>query len=155
MPEITPSQIRAIHAALHFRGIEDSEYRELLQSHWQVGTCKDLDRSQANELLNLLNPGGKRKGKSKRRTATRRRPIKNAATAPDNSGAVVHLATQRQRALIEALQAEIVWRTDDGFRNWMRKALGLSQVRTRADAQRVIQGLKGLKRYDGHAVICP
>ncbi len=142
---ITAGQIRAIHAALSHRGIDDETYRAMLREHWQVDTCKALSRAQANALLNRLN--------GRRKPARRRQPIRKphlpAPVRQAAGGNVVRLATRNQRDLIDALVSEIAW-TDGGYEAWLRQSLALSGVRTHDDAMRTIEGLKGLKRH-GHA----
>ena len=147
---ITVAQVKSIHVALHRLGLEDAEYRELLKD-WNVSTCKDLTRRQASDLLARLGrplpnpPGAKPK-------TPRRRRIANPADAPppEDGDGIIRLATPDQRGLIDELAGEIAWETDDGYVRWLRRSLGLERVRTRADANRTIQGLRGLKAH-GHA----
>lgn len=144
---ITPAQVRAIHAALSYRGIDDDTYRAALREHWQVDTCKALTRAEANALLNRLN------GRQGRKPTLRKQPIRNPhqpAPVRQASGNVVRLATRKQRDLIDALVLEINW-TGGGYAAWLCRSLGLTGVRTTGDASRVINGLKGLKQH-GHTV---
>ena len=142
MSAITNAQIRAIKAACRHHGIDDDTYRFMLDESYGAGSCKDLTRAQANDLLNRLNV-------HRRRKPVRRKPVqKAAAPAPaTTSGDVVRLASPRQRQLIDQLVSEIRWRTS--YEAWLRKSLGMSRVLTAADAQRVIPGLIRLKQYDG------
>lgn len=132
---ITPAQIRAIHVALHRRGIEDDDYRQILRDGWNVDTCKRLTRRQASELLRRL--GAPRK--ERRTPGRRRRPA-----LPDN---VTPLATAAQRRLIDDLAAEIEWREPGGYARWLKGNMGLKRVSTSEQAAHVIEGLKGLKRH--------
>lgn len=147
---ITPAQVKSIHVALHRLGLDDAEYRAML-ADWDVSTCKDLTRREASDLLARLgrplpNPPGARP-----RTGPRRR-ISNPALEPpaEDGDGVIRLATAPQRALIAELAAEIAWESEDGCERWMRRSLGLSRVRTHADATKAIRGLRGLKAH-GHA----
>lgn len=133
---ITPAQIRAIHAAVRAQGLTDDEYRDRLRAAAGVDTCKGLSRHQASAFLSDLGLPLSRRT----RTPAPKRPRRR--TPPG----VVRMASPAQRRLIEALASEIDWRVEDGFRRWLRRNLGMSRVSTSADASRVIEGLKGLKR---------
>ena len=137
---ITTAQIRAIHVALARRGIDDDDYREILQSGWGVDTCKALTRRQASELLRhlgakLRNPPGS-PGTRQRTAASRQRLPKG----------VTRLVSSEQRRLIADLVGEIAWREPDGYAGWLKKNQGLERVATASQAARVIEGLKALKR---------
>lgn len=144
MPEIstdkpiTAAQVRAIHVALHRRGIDDDEYRGRLMDRWGVETCKALTRRQASDLLHSLSvPLRNPPGEPRRERAPRPDPL------PDN---VARLPTRAQRELIAELSAELRWREEDGLERWLRRNLGLDAIRTSADAARAIEGLKAMAR---------
>ena len=138
---ITPAQIRAIHVALPRRGLDDDEYRGLLRDRFDVDTCKALTRRQASELILALGralpqpPGGEPKPR-------RRQPAPRAKAG----GNVRRMLTPGQRELIEALAREIVWREPDGYRRWLGKFMSIERVTTAAQAARVIEGLKAMRR---------
>ena len=138
---ITPAQIRAVHAALTRRGIDDDTYRAMLAGHFEAASCKELTAAQANELLNLLNKGRRR---SPDKPPRRRQPIKNPAPTPPVDGKIIHLPSRAQLALIEQLCEEIEWRLS--YKAWLKKSQGLTAVRTTTEASGVIQGLKKMKR---------
>ena len=131
---ITPRQIRAIHAAAHHLGIEDPEYRRLL-AQWNVTSSKALTRRQARALLTQLQLRGAPVGRPYSGHNEDRLRIRT-------------LATPAQRALIDRLRAEITWRAPDGYARWLRSRMGLERVRTFQDAEKVIEGLKGLARHE-------
>lgn len=54
---IAPSQIKAIHAVIHKLGMDDGDYRAILDSRYKAKSCKDLSWRQAEELLESLNGG--------------------------------------------------------------------------------------------------
>ena len=148
---ITKDQIRAIKAGQRSKGIDDDTYRDMLESGWGVRSCKDLTLAQANEVIaHLRGSGGQRKPK-----ARRRQPIQNPAQPlrPDGD-TVVLLATRAQHEFIADLAAEIRWEKEDGFQRWLERSLGAKRVRTRLEAARAIEGLKGLKRH-GHSKEAP
>lgn len=135
---ITPAQVRAIHVALHRRGIDDDEYRDLLMDRWGVETCKALTRREASDLIATLGhplpnpPGG-----------APRPPRERPPDLPEN---VVRFPTRAQRELIAELSAEIEWRESDGFGRWLRRNQGLERIATAAQAARAIEGLKRMAR---------
>jgi hypothetical protein len=53
--QISPSQIKAIHAAKGKMGLDDEIYRDMLDSRFKVRSCKGLTWRQAEELLDELN----------------------------------------------------------------------------------------------------
>lgn len=53
--EISPSQIKAIHAAIHKLGLDDADYRAILLERFGAQSCKELTWRQAEELLESLN----------------------------------------------------------------------------------------------------
>ncbi len=52
--EISPRQIKAIHAVVHKLGLDDDSYREILMERYRAKSCKELDWRQAEELLETL-----------------------------------------------------------------------------------------------------
>ena len=146
---ITRAQIRAIHVELRNRDIDDAAYRMVLKNEFNASSCKDLTRREASRLLSRLgrplqNPPG-----VKPHTGSRR-PIENAAEPQVPEDGVVHLATKRQRDFVDKLRDEVAWENENGYRLWLMKSLGISRIRTRDEAARAIEGLRGLKRH-GHA----
>ena len=146
---ITAAQVRAIHCALRAKDIDDAVYRLILLAEYGAASCKELTRREASRLLSRLGrplahpPGGLP------HTGTRR-PIQAPAERQVPPDGVVHLATRRQRDLIDRLVDEVAWEVDDGYRRWLTRSLGITRVGTRDEAGRVIEGLRGLKRH-GHA----
>lgn len=137
---ITGSQVRHIHTLLTRRGIEDGVYRKMLDSHFGVMTCKDLTRREAHQLLNRLGAGKLAK------PGARAKPKQSKPRAAPLPPGVTALATPEQRRLIEALVSEVEWRIEGGYGRWLSVNMHLGAVRTRAEAFRVIEGLKAMKR---------
>ena len=136
---ITKAQIKAIHVALARHGIEDDAYRQKLRLMFGVDTCKALSRKQATTLLKSL-------GLPVPKPARKARPRGGLATRAQG-GNVIALPTPAQVRFIGDLRREIVWDQDDGYLCWLRCFMGIDRIRTRADAARVIEGLKGVKRH--------
>lgn len=147
MPEISgtarisPAQIRAVKVAQRARGMGDAEYRALLWAHWGALSCTALTRRQASDLLRLLGrPLARQPGEQPPRPP-RPRP---APLAPG----VVRLPTPAQRRLIAALAAEIEW-GPAGYAGWLAHSQGLARLTTAAQASRVIEGLRAIRRRRG------
>ena len=132
MTAISKPQIAAIHAAASSRGMEDAEYRSLLAARFGAKSCKELSRAQASELLRTLGLPLARRPRRRRRS--RRPPLRGA----------IRMATPAQRELIAEMAAEIDWR--ESFETWLRDSQKLISIRTAAEAERVIEGLKAIKR---------
>ncbi len=139
---ISSGQVKAIHVSLKAIGLDDETYRFMLDQKFGVATCKDLNRKQAHELLNHLAP--RRPRLTPRQQTPRQQPAKQQARPPDN---VFHLATPAQHQLIHDLIREVKWHTPGGYAAWLNKYLGLKRITSQGDAQKVINGLKGLKRH--------
>ena len=145
MAEITNAQKKCIKMAQRRLGMDDEDYRAMLDAQFGVRSCTRLSRRQAHRLIMHLHAG---KATDKDRT---RRPIKNPAKPRqvDADGTVVTLPTPKQYQFLHDLEREVAWDHADGYRRWLKTCLGLEKVRTRNEASQVIQGLKGLKR-GGH-----
>lgn len=138
---ISKSQIRAIKCRQRGMGLDDDTYRGMLRERYGVESCTRLTMAEGHDLINHLYGGPK--------PTKRRRVRKPAETPPAGDGNVVSLPSPLQQKLIGALANEIEWETEDGYRRWLKRLLGLDRVRSARDASRVIEGLKGLKRH-GH-----
>ena len=130
MSAVTRHQIRAIHAAANALGMDDGAYRAMLEA-WGVTSSRDLTKEQAIEVIDWLNGNTRATGRG--------RPPRLPAGA-------TRLATPPQLALIQSLRGEIQWRVVDGFARWMKRSLGIDAIRTSAEAGRVIEALKRMRR---------
>ena len=143
-PPITPGQVKLIHVMLTKQGIDDDDYREMLESLYGVDTCKKLTRQQANKLLTRLGAGQKPKPAKPKpaqpKPAPPRRRDSNVAT----------LATPAQHQLIHNLIREIKWRMQPptaAYAAWLQHNQSLAKVRTTTEAAKVIRGLKAIKAH--------
>lgn len=150
---ITPAQIKAIHVLAGRIGLDDEAYRAIIARLGQgVTTSKDLTQREASAVIRELEGKlGQRPGSTaatpaiaKARAATQR------PKTPDSQGNVVALATPAQAGLIDNMITEIDWHQHGGFAAWLKRNMGIDKVQTKEQAQKVINGLKGLKRH-GHA----
>ena len=134
---ITAAQVRSIKIAQRRAGMEDGEYRTLLFERYGVESSKRLTRRQASELLTRL-------GRPLPRPPGTGRP---RAPRPDRlPGGATRLATRAQRELIAELAGEILWASPHGYAEWLRSSLGIERVATSAQAGKVIEGLKAMRR---------
>ncbi len=53
--QISPRQIKAIHAVVGKLGLDDDSYRDILMQRYRAKSCKELSWRQAEELLETLN----------------------------------------------------------------------------------------------------
>jgi len=152
MPDaaLTAKQIKAIKAGFRFLDLEDSDRSAYLRSY-PILACVDkqsagspatstkhLSRSQARNLITLLQQRGFPIG----------RPYSGS---PVDRGNMAHtLPTPAQTAIIKRLREEITWKYEDGFDRWLHARMRMQRIKSAADADRVIEGLKGLKQH-GHA----
>jgi len=133
-------QIQLIHVARTRIGMNDDDYRLMLQGRYGKGSSKDLTYGQAHDLIEFFKTLGF-KLEPKRRERTAKRPV--AGKLPGN---VVVLASHEQLNLIEILKERVAWRFSDGYERWLSKFLKTSSIRTESEARKVIEGLKGLLR---------
>lgn len=142
---ITPAQVRAIHVALASKGIEDADYRRLLDDvGGGAASCKDLTRLQASDLLARL-------GLPLRNPPAEGRPRAPRTPRRAKREGVAELPTRLQRTLVEQLSAEVEWRPGGGFAEWCRRSYGFRRPSTKAQAAQVIEGLKAVKRRQAAA----
>ena len=153
MPEISdrpisPDQVRAIHAAKSRAGLDEDGYRAMLHDRYGVTSSKHLTRRQASELLTrfgakLPRPPGSGPAPTARRRAAQ---AAQAASPPPAGSGVTRLPTPTQRLFIADLASEIEWREPDGYQRWLQHNMKLERVATMAQAAKVIEGLKAIKR---------
>lgn len=134
--KIAANQIKILHTAISQLGLSDDTYRDILHGHYGVDSCKSLTYTQASQLIDHFKTLGFRI-KSVGRDRRSRRSTARAAN-------VVALPSREQYALIDQLKVQIKWQYQDGFKRWLAKYLKVSRIATSAQAQRAIEGLKGM-----------
>ncbi len=144
---ISSGQVKAIHVSLKAIGLDDETYRFMLNQKFGVTTCKDLNRKQAHELLNHLAPRRPRLTPKPKPPSKPKPPQTSKPKTPKSPDNLLHLASPAQHQLIHDLVREITWHTADGYKAWLKKNMRLERVVSQANAQKVITGLKGLKRH--------
>jgi hypothetical protein len=155
---LTPAQQRAILYQRGALGLDEDTYRTALRSYrccttaapgaqtWPVAgapctSSKHLSRGQARNLITRWSIAGAPVGGPYSGS-------KVAAQAQTAAG-VTALATPAQQALIQRLVAEIPWRSPGGYQLWLTSRsspVPRGRIRTYADAEKVIEGLKGMRK---------
>lgn len=115
--QIAPSQIKAIHTAIHKLGIDDDTYRAMLQERFRAQSCKELSWRQAEELLEHLNGGTRDQGSGTRKTRSSRFPVPGSRSLKhqDMDGRP-GFANGAQLRLIDALWSQVSRAEDDDGR---------------------------------------
>lgn len=142
MNTATQQQIRAIQIARRsLPEMDDAIYRDLIReiSGGTTDSSTKLTIQQASSLLDVMKKFG-----------FQLKP--NKPTPVKDTTIVVSMVTPSQRSLINHLIKEINWQTPNGYARWLKAKMGLDVVATKAQASRVIEGLKGLKEH-GHALV--
>jgi hypothetical protein len=136
MKMIQPVQVKIIHTAIFALGLSDDTYRDILWTQFSVRSCTALSYKQASDLLDQFKARGFRFRRS-RSNRTRK-------SAPHN---VTFLPSSDQMQLINDLAAQVAWKYADGFQRWLAKYIKTDKIRTSAQAQRAIEGLKNLLKH--------
>ena len=152
MRMIEPKQVQLIHIQKAQLGLSVEDYRMIIlaQTKNKKDSSKQLTYFEADALITYLSKslGAKIKSNDIRTSGAARRarwqPTNDRKRVGLNPGNVVRLPTPDQLSMIDALAGKIVWRVEDGFSLWMKKYLKIDRVKSLDDAQRTIEGLKGL-----------
>ena len=130
---ITKSQIKQIKTLQGQIKMEDETYRQRLFAEFKTTSCTMLNVKQAWRFIQILQKLGKQQQPKRRRSGRRK------------IAGVTAIATQPQRDLITQLVKECRWNWQQ-YHHWLNNTMRYDQVRTAAEAMRVIEGLKILKR---------
>ncbi len=152
MPERTEmkkSWLAVIHVGKTQLNMTDSEYRDLLKKRYGVTTARDLAPAQGKDLIQHFKSLGFQP-QDRRRVCTFCAPRPRREKIPEG---VVYTASPQQLALIRRLKEDIRWYTVDGFKGWLRRYFGITEIRFSTDASMVIIALKGLWRSQ-HKCTC-
>ncbi len=137
---VTAIQIKLIHIAKHQLNIDDDTYREILQEKYNVSSSTKLTKTQADMLINFFKDKGFKS-------------IKKVKANISKNGKIITLVKKTQLSLIEILKANIVWKNDDGYKLWLQKRMKIRKVITMSEAQKVIEGLKGMLKINSKIII--
>ena len=143
---IAPSQIKAIHTAIHKLGIDDENYRHILHSRFGVTSCKDLTWRQAEELLQSLNgtsPPHKGEGG--------RRPGEGAGKKYQDMDGRPGFASGAQLRLIDALWSQItraegeeaIEKALNSFVNRIAHVAGIRMLKS-WQVEKIVRALEGM-----------
>jgi hypothetical protein len=142
MRKITPTQCKIVHIAVAQLGLSDQIYRDILWSQHKALSCTDLNYHQASNLIDHFKTLGFRIKTVGRAKHARRNTARN----------VTFLPSPDQIDMINSLAAQVAWKYADGFQRWLAKYLKISRIATSAQAQRAIEGLKGMLKNQQIAV---
>lgn len=145
MPERTEmkkSWLVVIHVGKTQLNMTDGEYRDLLKKRYGVTTARDLVPAQGKDLIEHFKSLGFRP-RIREKMCTFCTPRPRRGKIPEG---VVYTASPQQIALIRRLRDDIRWYTADGFKGWLKRYFGLTEIKVSTDASMVITALKGLWR---------
>lgn len=157
--QINRKQITVIKLACTTLRIDDATYRQMLHERFGETTCTRLSYDQAGEFIRELESKGfvlTPKKTPASHPAPRKPARKPRPSIPRDRGNVIALASQEEQDKITALAELIQWRVENGLALFLEKRMGISKVRTSAEACRAIEGLKkmfenGMKKQHGVA----
>jgi hypothetical protein len=138
MKMIEPIQIQLIHIAKAQLGLSREEYEAAIagQTTGTKFSSIALTYAEADGLINYFKTlGFKIQPK-------RRRPRR-----PRTQGNVVGLPSRDELNLIALLVKKVPWRIEDGYQRWLTKHMRIRKVATAEQAEKVIEGLKGLLKH--------
>ncbi len=153
MRKIEPVQVRMIHVAVGQLGLSDDIYRAIIAGRTQgkKTSCKELTYDEADQVINYFvkNLGFKIKSSYIRTAGEYRRKRWAYANSRRSGnkplpGNVVAFPSPMQLDMIATLSAQVAWKFADGYQRWLAKYIKTDRVRTAAQAQRAIEGLKGM-----------
>lgn len=141
MKMIDGKQVQLIHVAKAKLGLSDDDYRLIIRTQTKKESCKELTYVQASHLIDYFKTLGfsiKRRYRTPDRGAHRRNRRRHLP------GNVVFLPSFYQIEMVEALAAKIAWRVEGGYLLWLKKYMKIARIRTAEEAEKVIEGLKGM-----------
>jgi phage gp16-like protein len=138
MKMIEPIQVQLIHIAKAQLGLSREEYEDAIagQTKGKKASSTDLTYFEADGLINYFKTLGF-KIQPKRRRIHR----------PRTQGNVVGLPTCDELNFIALLVKKVPWRAEDGYQRWLTKHMRIRRVATAEQAEKVIEGLKGMLKH--------
>lgn len=146
-------QKQLIHIAKAQCHVPDDQYRSIIAGRTQgkKTSCKDLTYDEADQVIDYFvkNLGFKIKSSYIRTAGEYRRKRWAYANSRRSGnkplpGNVVAFPSPMQLDMIATLSAQVAWKFADGYQRWLAKYLKISRITTSAQAQRCIEGLKGM-----------
>lgn len=136
---ISKGQIKLIHVAKDRLGLSYEEYREILLLYGDVVSSKDLsDEGFFQVMEHFRELGFPASGP-------------RIFAPPEGEGAqgkLIEMVTPAQRALIARLEGALGWSENPTrLEAFIAKRLGMSKVRTKAQAIKVIEALKAMLQH--------
>jgi len=135
-------QKKIIHIAKSQLKLDDEAYRSMLRQLFDVATCKDLTMAQADTLIKEFEKLG-----FVRTGGSARRPKWNNSMRRPKAPNIIDLASPQILDMINRVSKDIRWNHQDGLVLWMKKRMGMTSIRTMAEANKVLEGLKAMKKW--------
>lgn len=136
--------VKAIHCSVLWRAFyrNDREvYEKMLESHYGVRSSTAMNIAQLADLLNYMN----------NKQAHPSRIISGTPPGGRKNGKVAAIASPAEHKKIAALSGLIRWKYEDGLERWMQKRFRIRRVKTKAQAFRVIEGMKQMFEHQMQA----
>ena len=147
--QINNTQIKLIHIAKSQLKIDEALYRSMLRRWFDVLSSKELTYAQATTFIDEL----KKKGFKIKRKNPPKSPFAKGGLRGLKAPNLIQLASPQELILIERLKADIKWQYHDGFGRWLKKYYGFERIKTRKEAQKVIEGLKKMRNREASCLI--
>ena len=159
MKMIEPIQVQLIHIAKAQLGLSQEEYEAAItgQTKGRKSSSKDLTYFEADGLINYFKTLGFKIQSNYIKTSGAARRSRwayaNAARrARKDAGNVVMIPSRDQLAMIAVLVKKVPWRVEDGYERWRTKHMNIRRIATAEQAEKVIEGLKGLLKHSQQGV---
>jgi len=147
--QITKGQIQVIKIFQSKFGMNDEDYRDMLEKRFRVRSCTALSNLQAGSLIDeFKRKAGQNTGavpyRANRGNRAERRGTYKKVDVPYSADEkkVVRLVSRASIDKINKLADLIEWRIENGLQAWTKKRFDIDKVRTAGEAYRVIEGLK-------------
>lgn len=144
---ITKLQIKKIHTLIKALGISDELYREILETNYQVDSCKGLEYKEAEYLINSL--------KEKAKDAGIWKDFKEESKALSHRE---NMATAKQIGKIEFLWKEVAYKKDKkslkkSLRKFLERQFKISDVifLEKSMVSKVIRAIESIKQRKNSA----
>lgn len=145
---ITPSQIKKIHALKNALAMDDEQYRAMImEAHGFSGTSKDLSMDEATTLIDRLESSAVAAGVWENRGQVGAKKYEDLGKRSDQ------WATPKQCRMVEAMfRAVSIYKGNEkafkhAFRNFLTRIAKVDDVRylEKRDVQKVVLALKRMK----------
>ena len=154
MKMIEPIQIQLIHIAKTQLGLSRDEYEAAIagQTKGKKQSSKELTYIEADALIDYFVSLGFEIQPSRKSIAARHARRTRWIRRFRKQGNVTGLPSQDELDLIAVLVKKVPWRVEDGYERWRTKHMNIRRIATAEQAEKVIEGLKGLLKHSQQGV---